>query len=158
MAVSRFQIASNKKSALMKQNMREVAVLLAEFPPKEEKARIRAEALIRDDNLVEAFDILQLECELLGERIKLIESSKECPPDLISTVSDLIYASPRVDIPELNDIRKQFRAKYGKEFEQNALNNNGNVLNERVISKLSVHPPAAYLVQVSDTRYKYHWI
>ena len=48
MAVSRFAIASNKKSALMKQNMREVAVLLAEEPPKEEKARIKAEALIRD--------------------------------------------------------------------------------------------------------------
>lgn len=92
MAVSRFQIASNKKSAIMKQNMREVAVLLAEEPPKEEKARIRAEALIRDDNLIEAYDILQLECELLGERIKLLEQSKGCPPDLLSTISDLIYA------------------------------------------------------------------
>ena len=53
MAVSRFAIASNKKSAIMKQNMREVALLLAEEPPKEEKARIRAEALIRDDNMIE---------------------------------------------------------------------------------------------------------
>jgi vacuolar protein sorting-associated protein IST1 len=49
MAVHRFQMASNKKSALLKQNMRAVAVLLAEDPPKEEKARIKAEALIRDD-------------------------------------------------------------------------------------------------------------
>lgn len=49
MAVHRFQMASNKKSAILKQNMREVAVLLAEDPPKEEKARIKAEALIRDD-------------------------------------------------------------------------------------------------------------
>ncbi len=39
MAVHRFQMASNKKSALLKQNMREVAVLLSEDPPKEEKAR-----------------------------------------------------------------------------------------------------------------------
>lgn len=49
MAVHRFQMASNKKGALLKQNMRQVAVLLAEDPPKEEKARIKAEALIRDD-------------------------------------------------------------------------------------------------------------
>ena len=49
MAVHRFQMASNKKSALLKQSMREVAVLLSEDPPKEEKARIKAEALIRDD-------------------------------------------------------------------------------------------------------------
>lgn len=71
MAVGRIQIASNKKAALLKQNMREVAVLLADDPPKEEKAKIRAEALIRDDNVIEAYEILQLECELLHERIKV---------------------------------------------------------------------------------------
>jgi hypothetical protein len=147
MAVSRFQIASNKKSALLKQNMRQVAVLLAEDPPKEEKARIKAEALIRDDYMIEAFDILSLSCELLSERIKLISFSKECPPDLVSCVSTLIYSSPRVDIPELILVRKQFRAKYGKKFEENAFNNVGGVLNERVVTKLSVEPPAAFLVQ-----------
>jgi len=107
MAVSRFAIASNKKSAIMKQNMREIALLLAEEPPREEKARIKAEALIRDDNMIEAYEILQLECELLTERIKLLESQKTCPPDLVSVISDLIYACPRVDIPELTEIRKQ---------------------------------------------------
>lgn len=147
MAVSRFQIASNKKAALLKQNMREVAVLLAEDPPKEEKARIKAEALIRDDYMIEAFDILSLNCELLSERIKLISFSKECPPDLVSCVSTLIYASPRVDIPELVMVRKQFRAKYGKKFEESAFNNEGGVINERVVTKLSVEPPAAFLVQ-----------
>jgi vacuolar protein sorting-associated protein IST1 len=147
MAVSRFNIASNKKSALLKQNMRACAVLLAEDPPKEEKARIKAESLIRDDYMIEAFDILSLNCELLSERIKLIAFSKECPPDLVSCVSTLIYAAPRVDIPELVFIRKQFRAKFGKKFEEDALNNVGGVLNERVVTKLSVQPPAAYLVQ-----------
>ena len=58
-----------------------------------------------------------------------------------------MWACDRVDIPELVLIRKQFRAKYGKEFEERALNNVGGVLNERVVSRLSVQPPAAYLVQ-----------
>ena len=147
MAISRIQISSNKKAALLKQNMREIAVMLSEDPPKEEKAKIRAEALIRDDNLIEAYEILQLECELLFERIKLIEFSKLCPSDLVPPVSDLIYASQRVDIPELMMIRKQFRAKYGKEFEKAALENYGGVLNQRIVTKLSVDPPAAYLVQ-----------
>lgn len=146
MAVNRFQIASNKKSVLMQQNMRQVALLLAEDPPKEEKARIRAEALIRDDNLIEAYEILQLECELLAERIKLIEYSKICPPDLESCISTLIYAAPRVDIPELSQIRRQFQAKYGKKFVDGAKGNINGILNERVVHKLSVHPPAAYLV------------
>jgi vacuolar protein sorting-associated protein IST1 len=147
MAVSRFQIASNKKTALIKQQMREIAVMLADDPPREEKAKIRSEALIREDHAVEAYEILQLECELLAERIKLIQVSNECPPDLVSIVSTLIWACDRVDIQELSLIRKQFRAKYGKQFEENALNNVGGVLNERVVTKLSVQPPAAYLVQ-----------
>jgi len=147
MAVHRFQMASNKKSALLKQNMREVAVLLAEDPPKEEKARIKAEALIRDDYVIEAYDILSLNCELLSERIKLIQFSKECPPDLVSCISTLMYAAPRVDIPELLVIRKQFTSKYGKKFDEDAMANAGGILNERVVAKLSVQPPAAYLVQ-----------
>lgn len=147
MAVHRFQMASNKKSALLKQNMRAVAVLLAEDPPKEEKARIKAEALIRDDYVIEAYDILSLNCELLSERIKLIQFSKECPPDLISCISTLMYAAPRVDIPELIVIRKQFTSKYGKKFDEDAMANAGGILNERVVAKLSVQPPAAYLVQ-----------
>lgn len=161
MAVHRFQMASNKKSALLKQSMRDVAVLLAEDPPKEEKARIKAEALIRDDYMIEAFDILSLTCELLSERLKLISFSKECPPDLVSSVATLMYAAPRVDIPELQEIRRQFRAKYGKKFEENAMNNVGGILNERVVTKLSVEPPAAYLVQTylqrSCEKYEVNW-
>jgi vacuolar protein sorting-associated protein IST1 len=147
MAVTRFTIASNKKSALMKQQIREIAKLLAEDPPKEEKARIKAEALIRDDNTVEAYEILQLNCELLAERINLITQSKDCPADMLSTVSTVIWASTIVDIPELIEIRKQFRYKYGKEFDEDCMQNVGGILNERVTSKLSVQPPSAYLVQ-----------
>ncbi|KAL7551374.1 hypothetical protein ACHAWF_014573 [Thalassiosira exigua] len=138
MAVTRFQISANKKSALMKQQVREIAVLLADVPPKEEKARIKAEALIRDDNTVEAYELLQLNCELLSERIHLITHMKECPPDLVSSVSTLIWASAMVDIPELVEIRKQFRYKYGKDFDSNAMQmqNVGLVLNERVTTYL----------------------
>lgn len=147
MAVTRFQIAANKKTAVGKQQIREIAMLLAETPPKEEKARIKAEALIRDDNTVEAYELLQLNCDLLSERISLISHSKECPKDLVSCISTLIWASAIVDIPELLIIRKQFVYKYGKEFESDAMQNVGGVLNERVASRLSIQPPSAYLVQ-----------
>ena len=80
MAVHRFQMASNKKSALLKQSMREVAILLAEVPPKEEKARIKAEALIRDDYMIEAFDILSLTCELLSSGKTNSSSSSTTSP------------------------------------------------------------------------------
>ena len=104
--------------SLLKQNMREVAVMLAEDQPKEEKAKIRAEALIRDDNLIEAYEILQLECELLSERIKLIDFQKDCPSDLVTVVSTLMWASHRVDIPELQAIRKNSEPNTAKSLKK----------------------------------------
>lgn len=146
MAVSRFSMASNKKSALLKQQMAEIAKMLSSDPPKEEKAKIRAEALIRDDGTIEAMEILQLTCELLFERVKLISVSKECPADLKSSIATLIWASDRVDIKELTEIRKQLRSKFGKKFDMEAYENKGGICNERVVAKLSVEPPSAYLV------------
>lgn len=149
MAVTRLSIAANKKTCLSKQQTRDIAKLLAELPhPKEEKARIKAEAVIRDDDTVEAYEILSLNCDLLFERINLVSYSKHCPADLVECISTLIWASTVVDIPELIEVRKQFRYKYGKEFEDNAMRNVGGVVNERVASKLSVQPPSAYDVQV----------
>ena len=147
MAITRLQILNNKKSALMKQQIREIAKLLAESPPKEEKARIKAEALIRDDDTVEACEILALNSELLAERVPLISHCKACPDDLVSTVSTLLWASYAVDIPELVEVRKQFRYKFGKQFESDAMQNVGGCINERVAVKLSVQPPSAYRVQ-----------
>lgn len=147
MAVSRIGMASNKKSALMKQQMREIAKLLSEDPPKEEKARIRSEALIRDDVTIEAYEILQLSCELVYERIKLITASKVCPEDMKSTIATIIWASSRVDIKELIEVRKQLKSKFGKDFDAICSDNVGGICNERVVSKLSVQPPTAYEVQ-----------
>jgi vacuolar protein sorting-associated protein IST1 len=147
MAVSRIGMAANKKSALMKQQMREIAKLLSEDPPKEEKARIRSEALIRDDVTIEAYEILQLNCELIYERIKLITASKTCPDDMKSTIATTIWASSRVDIKELVEVRKQLRSKFGKEFDAQCIDNVNGICNERVVQKLSVQPPTAYEVQ-----------
>lgn len=52
-----------------------------------------------------------------------------------------------MDIKELTEVRKQFRSKFGKQFENAALSNEGGILNERIVAKLSVQPPTAFLVQ-----------
>jgi len=87
------QMVSNKKSAQMKNETRLIASLLSSSPPKEEKAKIRAEALIRDDDAIEAYEILQLGCELLAERVKLIGSERDCPKDLLGCVATLLWAA-----------------------------------------------------------------
>jgi len=149
MASSQFQISANKKTSLLKQNMKEIAMYLQEEPPKIEKAKLRTEAFIHDDNLAQALDILHCQCDLLIPRVKLIEYSKnghQPPQDIVSCVSTLIYATPYVDVKELSLISKQFRHKYGKEFEENALKNTNSVVNEKIVSLLS-HQPDKQTVQ-----------
>ncbi|CAB9505802.1 IST1 homolog [Seminavis robusta] len=162
MTAGRLEIDAAKKTALMKQNMRVVAELLAESPPKEDKARLRTEALIRDDSTLVAYDILRLECLLLMERVSIMNHCHECPADLVPAVSDLIFAAPRLAIPEMTLVRKQFRAKYGKQFKLRAMRNEGGMLNEKVVKNLSNHPPTKETVnlymQKICKQYEVDWV
>ena len=116
--------------------------------PNETKPRLRAEALIQDDNRIAAYDILKSECELVAERVSIIDHYQECPADLVASVSDLIYAAPRLGIQEMTSVRRQFRKKYGRTFKNNAMNNEGGVLNQKVITNLALQPPTKATVNL----------
>ena len=62
MAAQRITLTINKKTNSIKKQKREVAELLAKN--KEEKARIRVEHIIREDFTIEAYEIIELLCEL----------------------------------------------------------------------------------------------
>jgi len=110
------------------------------------KARIATESICREDFLIEAYDILELLCELLLERIRLIDAEKECPFDLREAVCTLIYAADRTEVKELSGVKDQLVKKFGKAFGEKASQNKNNCVNERVIHKLSAQPPNAFLV------------
>ncbi|GMF24390.1 unnamed protein product [Phytophthora lilii] len=61
-------------------------------------------------------------------------------------VCTLIWAASRTEIPELAEVKKQLTKKYGQDFEAAAIRNVDACVNERVIQKLSVQPPSAFLV------------
>lgn len=145
MASGRIGIVGNKRSTQAKMSKREVAKLLEKG--NDEMAMIRVEHLIRDDFTVEAYNVIQLLCELLHERVKYLSSTPECPADLRQAVVTLIWASTRVDIAELKEVRNQFKKKFGKEFVEEAESDNNVYLNARVKDKLSVLPPPRSLVR-----------
>ena len=84
---------------------------------------------------------------MLSERAKLIASVKDCPLDLHGSIATLIWASNVIDIPELTEVRKLFKSKFGAKFIEQATANTGGNVNERVVQKLSIFPPTAYIVQ-----------
>jgi vacuolar protein sorting-associated protein IST1 len=143
MAITRMNLLKNKKTNSIKLQKREIAQLLAQ--EKDESARIKVENIIREDYTIEAFEILELFCELLSARIQLIQESKTCPHDLKEAVSTLIYAAPRLEVPEFQVIRKQLELKFGKEFVKAAMENKDLAVNQRVMFKLGVKVPEPYL-------------
>lgn len=101
----------------------------------------------REDATIEAYGILELICDLLHERARLIAAEKECPEDIKSAVHTLIWATNRADITELHEVKKQFQKKWGKEFIERAEKDEDRLVNERVAHKLSVRPPSAAIVE-----------
>lgn len=110
----------NKKGVQINQMKRDLAQLLE--TGQDRTARIRVEHVIREEKMVAAYDLIEIYCELIVARMPIIESQKTCPIDLKEAVTSVIFATPRCsDISELADIKKQFTAKYGKEFVSAAL-------------------------------------
>ncbi|KAG2712948.1 hypothetical protein I3760_04G150300 [Carya illinoinensis] len=120
LAVSRIKLLKNKREAQLKQLKREVAQLLESG--QDRTARIRVEHVVREEKTTAAYELIEIYCELIVARLSIIESQKNCPIDLKEAISSVIFAAPRcADIPELMDIRKQFTAKYGKDFVSSAI-------------------------------------
>jgi len=159
MAVQRIQIAVNKKTTSVKHQKREVAALLGD--QKDEKARIKVEHIIRDDFVIEAYEILELLCELMHERIRQITNNKECPTDLKEAACSLIWAANSCDISELQEVKKHLSRKYGPEFMKEAEENTNCCVNARLYNKLSYKPPSrmlvnGYLEEIANV-YKVDW-
>ncbi|XP_024395640.1 uncharacterized protein [Physcomitrium patens] len=142
LAMARIKLLRNKRDLQVKQMRKEIAQLLTSG--QEPSARIRVEHIIREQNILAAYDILELFSELVAVRLPIIEAQKNCPLDLKEAISSLIFASPRCsDLPELLQIRQLFAAKYGKEFAAAAAELRPDCgVNRRIIEKLSVRAPS----------------
>lgn len=159
MAIHRIKLVRNKKSTSITMSKKEIATFLANG--KEEKCRILVEGIVQEDFVLEAYEIIELLCDLIHERAELIKSEKECPYDMREAVCTLIWAAERTQIPELREVKKQLTKKYGQAFGKGALENQDGCVNERVMHKLSIHPPNAILIvkymQEIATQYQIDW-
>jgi len=147
MAIQRIKLVNNKIENEVKRLKRAIAGLLNKPQKEEEKAKIKCEHLIRGDHTVAAHCVLELMCEALIARVKLISQTKKCPEDLLQAVSTIIYCSSRVDIPELKKIQKMLQMKYKKSFVKRAIVNADYNVNTTVIQKLNLSNPKEGMVR-----------
>ncbi|KAJ7520721.1 hypothetical protein O6H91_19G019700 [Diphasiastrum complanatum] len=142
LAMARIKLLRNKRNMQVKQMRREIANLLQNG--QEPSARIRVEHIVREQNIMAAYEILELFCELIVVRLPIIESQRQCPLDLKESIASVIFAAPRcADLPELLEVRGLFGVKYGKEFMAAAAELRPACgVNRKIIEKLSVRAPS----------------
>ncbi|KAI0998021.1 hypothetical protein K3495_g10169 [Podosphaera aphanis] len=143
LSIARLRMVQRKDEAVSKQLRRAMAQLLE--AGKFESAKIRVENIIRSDLTTELHEILELYCELLLARTRLLEGPV-CDPGLEEAVKSLIYAAPRTEIKELQQVRALLCEKFGKEFALLAMENSDHKVSENVLKKLTAAPPPQELV------------
>uniref|UniRef100_A0A6V3MTH1 IST1 homolog n=1 Tax=Lotharella globosa TaxID=91324 RepID=A0A6V3MTH1_9EUKA len=161
-SLQRLKLQINKKGNVAHNVTRkEVITLLKEG--KDESARIRAEGMIREEMLMNAFEVTQMMCDLLLTRALYIDKSgKSCPVDMTEACASIIFASGRLgDIPELVEIAQMLASKYGKKWAESHQDNESGQVNRKLVVLLDVNPPKyqAVLQKMRDIArlYKFNW-
>jgi hypothetical protein len=159
-ANQRMAMHINKRNNTIRADSREVAKLLQQ--QKDESARLKVEGIIAAKNMVLCMETLQLMCELLLQRIGVINAAtKECPEDLEESIASIVYCSTRMEVNELTEISKILAAKFGKDYISSHLNNQSGKVCPRIIAKLSVRPPdfdvVINLMQEIAAQYEIDW-
>ncbi|GMI73412.1 hypothetical protein HRI_001010500 [Hibiscus trionum] len=142
LAVSRIGILKNQHQVRCSHARSDVVELLN--LGHHEQALHRVEHLIKEQNKVDAFTIMESYCNMLIERVMLIQKNKECPDELKEATSSLMFASSRCgDFPELLHIRGVLSSTFGKEFVARAVElRNSCSVHPKMIQKLSTRSPS----------------
>ncbi|XP_022734235.1 uncharacterized protein LOC111287830 [Durio zibethinus] len=141
LAISRLSVFKNQRQVRCNQARSDVVQLLE--LGHHDRALLRVEQAIKEQNMLDVFVILEGYCNLVIERVHLIEQERECPDELKEAISGLLFASSRCgDFPELQEIRAVFISHYGKEFAARAIELRNNCgVNNKIIQKLSTRQP-----------------
>lgn len=152
LAISRIQQTQKRVQAGTSYGHKEVSELLKDS--KIERARLRVKHIIRDDFSQEALEIIYSYCDDLLKCIGMITQTRELEAEMVPVVCNIIYASTRVDVPELLTVRDMLLQRYGKKF-YDAQVEGGDVLDAKLVQKTSVKMPERelieqYLVTIAD--------
>ncbi|XP_020224790.1 uncharacterized protein LOC109806714 [Cajanus cajan] len=141
LAVSRIVILKNQHKARATYARSDVAQLLN--LGYHDRALLRVEQWIIEQNMLEVFAMIESYCSFLRERAEVLEKNKECPVELKEATSSLIFASSRCgEFPELHKIREILTSKFGKELADHAVElHRNNRVNSKMIQKLSPKRP-----------------
>ncbi|KAA8532724.1 hypothetical protein F0562_032757 [Nyssa sinensis] len=142
LAISRLAILKNQRQSRCSLARTDIVQLLN--LGQHDRALLRVDQVIKEQNLLDVFVMIEGYCLLVIERVNLIEQEKVCPDELKEAISSLLYASTRCgEFPELQEMRAVFTSRFGKEFAARSIELRNNCgVNPKIIQKLSTRQPS----------------
>ncbi|RLN18601.1 IST1-like protein [Panicum miliaceum] len=102
-----------------------------------DRALHRAEQVIEEDNMLEAFNIIELYCNRLIEHAKQLDKPDECGEDIREAAAGIMFAAGWCgDLPELLFARTILADKFGGDFAMMAKEGTG-VVDPMLVWKLA---------------------
>ena len=132
----RCQLYRNKKVNNIKNLKQEVINCIKQN--NYDLASAKMQNLMKDEDLLTVYDILNPLFEIIKEKTIYIISSNECPPDLRAPLDTVIYAATRLEVEELSKFREKIIQKYGSAYIAKADNNADKLVNQNLAAKLGV--------------------
>ncbi|CAL9192866.1 uncharacterized protein LOC103988932 isoform X2 [Musa acuminata AAA Group] len=141
LTVSRLAVLRNHRQVRRDQARGDVVQLLQ--LGHVDRALLRVEHVIKEQNMLDVFVMIEHYCHLLTERAPLLDR-KECPEELREAISSLVFAASRcAELPELKKARGIFSSRYGKELVSAAVELRNNCcVDPKMIQKLSTRQPS----------------
>ncbi|MCL7039575.1 hypothetical protein MKW94_003469, partial [Papaver nudicaule] len=111
----RIKLLRNKRDSMIRHLREDILQLLKNG--QDHTAFARVGQLSKDQNIVDAYELLDHFCEFIMINLPYIRQNRDCPNDINEAASSLLYASARCgDLPELPRLRKLFGDRYGNRF------------------------------------------
>nr|ACU22774.1 unknown [Glycine max] len=142
LAISRLAVLKNQRQARLRQARSDILELLQ--IGHLERASLRVEHVMKDQNMLDVYVRIEGYCNLLIERVHLIAQERECPEELKEAASGLLYAASRCgDFPEIQEIRAILTSRFGKEFAARSIELRNNCgVHPQMTQKLSTRMPS----------------
>ncbi|RCV40842.1 hypothetical protein SETIT_9G087800v2 [Setaria italica] len=101
------------------------------------RALLRAEQVIEEDNMLQAFEIIELHCKRLIEHAKQLDKPQECSEGTMEAAAGITFAARWCgDLPELLLARAILEDKFGGDFAAAAKEGAG-IVDPMLVWKLS---------------------
>ncbi|PUZ41851.1 hypothetical protein GQ55_9G537200 [Panicum hallii var. hallii] len=135
LALKRLAVARRPRLARKSISRGDVGQLLA--LGRLDRALHRAEQVIEEDNMLEAFNIIELYCDRLIEHAKQLDKPDECGEDIREAAAGIMFAAGWCgDLPELLFARTILADKFGGDFAMMAKEGTG-VVDPMLVWKLA---------------------